>query len=103
MNLLGNIAFFIFGGVIIFLGYILGGLLLCLTIIGIPSGIQCFKLAGGVLAPFGQTFFVNAFTTSGLASATLFFSAQSASILYSSTCSRISSIISFHLPSRMPK
>jgi len=27
---------------------------LCLTIIGIPFGIQCFKLAGGVLAPFGR-------------------------------------------------
>jgi uncharacterized membrane protein YccF (DUF307 family) len=54
MNLLGNIIFFVFGGFIIFLGYILGGLLLCLTIIGIPFGIQCFKLAVGVLAPFGR-------------------------------------------------
>ncbi|MDJ0939146.1 MAG: YccF domain-containing protein [Woeseiaceae bacterium] len=54
MTLLGNIAFFVFGGFIIFFGYVLGGLLLCLTIIGIPLGIQCFKLAGGVLAPFGR-------------------------------------------------
>jgi uncharacterized membrane protein YccF (DUF307 family) len=54
LSLLGNIAFFIFGGFAIFLGYVLGGLLLCLTIIGIPFGIQCFKLAAGVLAPFGQ-------------------------------------------------
>ncbi len=54
MNLLGNIIFFIFGGFLIALGYVLGGLLLCLTIIGIPFGIQCFKLAGGVLAPFGR-------------------------------------------------
>ena len=54
MSLLGNLVFFIFGGFIIFLGYVLGGLILCLTIIGIPFGIQCFKLAGGVLAPFGQ-------------------------------------------------
>ena len=54
MNLLGNIIFFIFGGFLIFLGYVLGGILLCLTIIGIPFGIQCFKLAGGVLAPFGR-------------------------------------------------
>lgn len=38
----------------IFVGYVLGGLLLCLTIIGIPFGLQCFKLAGGVLAPFGH-------------------------------------------------
>jgi uncharacterized membrane protein YccF (DUF307 family) len=54
VNLLGNIIFFIFGGFIIFTGYVLGGLLLCLTIIGIPFGFQCFKLAGGVLAPFGR-------------------------------------------------
>ena len=54
MSFLGNILFFIFGGFIIFLGYLLGGIVLCLTIIGIPFGIQCFKLAGGVLAPFGR-------------------------------------------------
>lgn len=54
MTLLGNIIFFVFGGCIIFLGYVLGGIVLCLTIIGIPLGFQCFKLAGGVLAPFGR-------------------------------------------------
>ena len=54
MSLIGNIVFFVFGGFAIFLGYVLGGILLCLTIIGIPFGIQCFKLAGGVLAPFGR-------------------------------------------------
>lgn len=54
MSVLGNILFFIFGGFIIFLGYILGGILMCLTIVGIPFGFQCFKLAGGVLAPFGR-------------------------------------------------
>ena len=54
MSLIGNLVFFVFGGFIIALGYILGGILLCLTIIGIPFGFQCFKLAGGVLAPFGR-------------------------------------------------
>lgn len=54
MNLLGNLIFFVFGGFLIFLGYVLGGLLLCLTIVGIPFGYQCFKIAGGVLAPFGR-------------------------------------------------
>lgn len=54
MNFLGNILFFVFGGFVIFLGYVLGGIVLCLTIIGIPFGFQCFKLAGGVLAPFGR-------------------------------------------------
>jgi uncharacterized membrane protein YccF (DUF307 family) len=46
--------FFIFGGFIIFLGYVLGGILLCLTIVGIPFGFMCFRLAGGVIAPFGR-------------------------------------------------
>ena len=54
MSLLGNIVFFVFGGFLIFLGYVLGGIVLCITIVGIPFGFQCFKLAGGVLAPFGR-------------------------------------------------
>ena len=54
MNFLGNLIFFGFGGFLIFLGYVLGGIVLCLTIIGIPFGFQCFKLAAGVIAPFGR-------------------------------------------------
>jgi len=54
MSLIGNIVFFIFGGFVIFLGYVLGGILMCLTIIGIPFGLMCFRLAGSVLAPFGR-------------------------------------------------
>ena len=54
MSTIGNLLFFIFGGFAIVLGYVLGGILLCVTIIGIPFGFQCFKLAGGVLAPFGR-------------------------------------------------
>ena len=54
MSLLGNLVFFIFGGFAIFLGYVLGGILLCLTIVGIPFGLMCFRLAGGVIAPFGR-------------------------------------------------
>ena len=54
MNLLGNLVFFVFGGFIIFLGYVLGGILLCLTIVGIPFGFLCFRLAGSVIAPFGR-------------------------------------------------
>jgi uncharacterized membrane protein YccF (DUF307 family) len=53
-NLLGNIIWILFGGLFSAIGYCLGGLLLCLTIIGIPFGLQCFKLAGFVLAPFGK-------------------------------------------------
>jgi uncharacterized membrane protein YccF (DUF307 family) len=54
MNLLLNIIWLILGGFIAVLAYLLGGILLCITIIGIPFGIQCFKLAGLALAPFGR-------------------------------------------------
>lgn len=54
MNLPGNIIWLIFGGLLAALGYFIGGLVLCLTIVGIPWGFQCFKLAGLVLWPFGQ-------------------------------------------------
>ena len=54
MNLLLNIIWLILGGFIVVLAYVLGGILLCLTIIGIPFGFQCFKLAGLAVAPFGS-------------------------------------------------
>ena len=52
MNLLGNIVWLLFGGLLAALGYLIGGLVLCATIIGIPWGLQCFKLASLVLWPF---------------------------------------------------
>ncbi len=54
MNLLLNIIWLILGGFIVVIAYLLGGILLCITIIGIPFGIQCFKLAGLALMPFGR-------------------------------------------------
>jgi uncharacterized membrane protein YccF (DUF307 family) len=54
VNLLLNLIWLILGGFIVVLAYLLGGILLCITIIGIPFGIQCFKLAGLALAPFGR-------------------------------------------------
>ena len=55
MSLLGNILWIIFGGGgIAALLYALFGVLLCLTIVGIPFGLQCFRQAGAVLAPFGK-------------------------------------------------
>jgi uncharacterized membrane protein YccF (DUF307 family) len=44
MRILGNIIWFILGGFFSFLGYIWGGFLLCLTIIGIPWGLQAMKI-----------------------------------------------------------
>lgn len=55
MNVFLNILWFILGGFLVTLAYLLGGILLCLTIIGIPFGIQCFKLSILGIAPFGAT------------------------------------------------
>lgn len=54
MNLLGNLVWLVFGGFFAALGYLIGGFVLCITVIGIPWGLQCFKLAGLVLMPFGK-------------------------------------------------
>jgi len=54
MNLLGNLIWLIFGGLMAAIGYLFGGIVLCITVIGIPWGLQCFKLAGLVLWPFGK-------------------------------------------------
>jgi uncharacterized membrane protein YccF (DUF307 family) len=55
MSTVGNILWIIFGGgIILFLEYFIGGLLLCLTIIGIPFGVQCIKLSFLALFPFGK-------------------------------------------------
>lgn len=54
MSIIGNILWFVLGGWIIFLLYLFGGLMLCLTIIGIPFGVQCFRLSLLGLFPFGK-------------------------------------------------
>jgi len=54
MNLVGNLIWLIFGGLVSAIGYCIGGFILCCTVIGIPFGLQCFKMAGFVLWPFGR-------------------------------------------------
>ena len=54
MSVIGNILWLIFGGFLTGLGYIIGGLLLCVTIIGIPFGIQSIKIGVATFAPFGK-------------------------------------------------
>ena len=54
MRLIGNIIWLIFGGFLSGLGYIFGGLLLCLTIIGIPFGLANIRLGFATFAPFGK-------------------------------------------------
>ncbi len=54
MSILGNIIWLIFGGFFSGMGYIIGGIFTCLTIIGIPFGIQSIKLGVATLTPFGK-------------------------------------------------
>lgn len=54
MGCLGNIIWCICGGLISCISWLAAGALWCITIIGIPIGMQCFKIAGLVLFPFGQ-------------------------------------------------
>ncbi|EGC69908.1 hypothetical protein HMPREF9087_1296 [Enterococcus casseliflavus ATCC 12755] len=54
MNFLGNLIWFIFGGLIGAISWFLAGCLWCITIVGIPIGLQCFKFASLSLAPFGK-------------------------------------------------
>ena len=54
MSLIGNIIWLIFGGFLAGLGYIIGGLFLCLTIIGIPFGVKSIQLGVATMAPFGK-------------------------------------------------
>ena len=51
---IGNILWFILAGVWIAIEHLIAGLLLCITIIGIPFGIVSFRMAGLALAPLGK-------------------------------------------------
>lgn len=54
MSLLGNIVWMVFGGLLSCIAYLIGGLVMCLTIVGIPFGLQSFKVGLATLAPFGK-------------------------------------------------
>ena len=58
MSCFGNALWLIFGGFVAGLGYIVGGFLVCLTIIGIPFGTQAIKLGTATMFPFGRTLIV---------------------------------------------
>jgi uncharacterized membrane protein YccF (DUF307 family) len=53
MNFLGNLLWILLGGLFVSLYYVIIGLAFCITIIGIPFGVQLFKIAGFALCPFG--------------------------------------------------
>ena len=54
MSILGNILWFVCGGLLSGLAWVLSGCLWCITIIGIPIGLQCFKFASLAFFPFGK-------------------------------------------------
>lgn len=54
LSVFGNIIWIIFGGLITSLSWLVLGVILCITIVGIPFGKQCFKFAGLSLSPFGK-------------------------------------------------
>ena len=55
MSTIGNILWFLFGGLIGGLAWVLAGCLWCITILGIPIGKQCFKMTKLSLMPFGAS------------------------------------------------
>ncbi|MCA0458763.1 MAG: YccF domain-containing protein [Chloroflexi bacterium] len=55
MSFIGNIVWLIFGGLPAAIGYFIGGVLFCISIIGIPFGLASLRLASGVLTPFGKS------------------------------------------------
>ena len=54
MGCLGNLLWFIFGGAISALSWCVAGCLWCITVVGIPIGMQCFKFASLSCFPFGK-------------------------------------------------
>lgn len=54
VNFLANIIWIIFGGLITAIAWSIVGLVLCITVVGLPLGIQAFKMAKLTFAPFGK-------------------------------------------------
>ena len=54
MSIIGNILWLFFGGLFLGVMWLLAGVMCCVTLIGIPLGIQCFKFARFALWPFGS-------------------------------------------------
>jgi len=54
-HFLGNVIWVLLGGLELSIMWLLFGMIWCITIVGIPLGVQCFKLARFALFPFGKT------------------------------------------------
>ena len=55
MGCLGNVLWFVFGGAVSGLSWCLAGCLWCITVVGIPVGMQCFKFAALSFFTFGTS------------------------------------------------
>lgn len=66
MNFVGNIIWLLLGGIIASIAWFIVGLILCVTVIGIPFGVQCFKISGFVLWPFSKEIELGHFGAGGL-------------------------------------
>lgn len=67
MKTLGNFLWIIFGGLIIAIEYLVASILLMITIVGIPFGLQTLKLASLAIWPFGYDTRTNQHSTGCLA------------------------------------
>jgi len=65
MRFIGNVIWFVFGGLLTSTLWFLIGLLLCVTVVGIPFGLQCIKIAQFVIWPFGKEIDLGYFGFSG--------------------------------------
>jgi uncharacterized membrane protein YccF (DUF307 family) len=54
ISFLGNVIWFVFAGLWLSIGHLVTGVLMCLTIIGIPLGLASFKLIPISIAPLGK-------------------------------------------------
>ena len=54
MKIIGNIIWLVFGGIIIAIEYFIGSIVLMVTIVGIPFGLQTLKMGALALWPFGR-------------------------------------------------
>lgn len=55
MSVLGNLLWLLLGGLALGLGYMVVGLIFCITVIGIPFGVQLVKIGSFAMWPFGNT------------------------------------------------
>jgi len=65
MNIIGNIIWWIFGGLITAMLWLIIGIILCCTVVFIPFGLQCIKTARLILWPFGSEIVIGQFGFGG--------------------------------------